>query len=99
MNSSRVWYFHAAVVALWPAMIALTVVQASAEAWGAVAVVGLVAMAGSLVGYFEEAKHFTAAGSEWVPRWKLWTAAHVVLSPLVAAPLYVVQRWRRVGLQ
>jgi hypothetical protein len=96
-TNSRIWYWHLAVAALWPLVVALVVVQPPSGVWLGVGVVGLIAMAGSLVGYFEEAKHFDG-GEGWAPRWKLWTAAHVV-APLITAPLYLAQRWRRVGLQ
>jgi len=65
-TNSRVWYWHLAVAALWPLVVALVVVQPPSGVWLGVGVAGLIAMAGSLVGYFEEAKHFD--GGEWARR-------------------------------
>ena len=111
-DRSRVWYFHAFFIVVWPTVIlgggGVLAVEAVFPSVAEVAVraggvllfgATILAAFGSLVGYYEEAKHFRETGSEWVPTWWAYTAAHVLLTPVIVAPMYVVQRWRHVGLR
>ncbi|MUV89510.1 hypothetical protein GJ629_06045 [Halapricum sp. CBA1109] len=55
---------------------------------------------GALPGYYYDAKYLEREGFDYSPRWPLYTIVHVipVFGPFIAVPLYVIQRWRHVGL-
>jgi len=52
----------------------------------------------SLYGYDKEAQQLDEQGSEWVPTWPAYAIGHVLLSPIVVAPIYLLQRWRHIGI-
>jgi len=62
------------------------------------AVVFLAAAFFALYGYYKEAQQLDEQGSEWVPTWPAYAIGHVVLSPIVVAPVYLLQRWRHIGI-
>lgn len=52
----------------------------------------------SLYGYYKEAQQLDERGSDWVPTWPLYVVGHLILSPIVVAPIYLLQRWRHIGI-
>lgn len=60
----------------------------------------VVTVFGALPGYYYDAKFLDAHDADYAPRWRLYTAVHVVpfVGPFVAIPLYVIQRFRHVGI-
>lgn len=48
-------------------------------------------------GYYVEARRLEELGSDWQPNWIAYLAVHVLL-PFLAAPVYLLQRWRHVGV-
>jgi len=52
----------------------------------------------SLYGYYKEAKQLKEQNSDWVPHWGLYVVGHIILSPLIVAPIYILQRWRHIGV-
>lgn len=104
---SRIWLFHAYFVLVWPAvlvgggvLLALDVVLSSAavpigEAAGLLFFAATaIAAFGSFIGYYFEAERFRAADSTWVPTWWAYMIGHVLLTPFVVAPIYLLQRYR-----
>lgn len=52
----------------------------------------------SLGTYYVEASRLKDANAPWVPAWWLYAIGHILLSPFVVAPVYLLQRWRHIGL-
>lgn len=109
--SSRYWYYHAFFVGAVPlgalgvgAFVVLETsgVAAAGSIGGAAGLLFLggvlVATVGGLIGYIAEAKLLREAGSAWVPTWPVYVVAHLLISPFLTAPIYLIQRWRHVGL-
>lgn len=74
--------------------IGTTVVDAFVALWGVGAIVAYVVGA---IGYYVEARRLEERGADWQPNWIAYLAVNVIV-PVVVAPLYLVQRWRHVGL-
>ncbi|WP_254837918.1 hypothetical protein [Natronomonas marina] len=52
----------------------------------------------SLFAYRVEAKRLRAADADWRPVWWAYVLAHLLLSPFFVTFVYLLQRWRHVGL-
>lgn len=66
----------------------------------AILATALVTAVGSFVGYYYDAKYVRGLDVEWSPRWLLYMIVHLipVVGPMTAIPIYVVQRYRHVGI-
>ncbi|MFB6189786.1 MAG: hypothetical protein ABEI57_07860 [Halapricum sp.] len=56
---------------------------------------------GSWIGYYYDARYLETLDTDWSPHWGVYMALHVTIifgGPLLAVPLYVLQRMRHVGL-
>lgn len=102
----RRWYVYAAVPVVFGVMtatlgIADSGVPAGDSISGAVFFASLAvlfpAMIWSLVGYYYDAKALGDAGANWTPLWYLWAGAHLLLTPLLVVPVYLVFRTIQTG--
>lgn len=50
-----------------------------------------------LAWYYRDAQVLDEANADWKPFAGLWTVAHVLLSPFITAPLYLLIRTRNTG--
>ncbi|MFB6173381.1 MAG: hypothetical protein ABEI39_01935 [Halobacteriales archaeon] len=96
------WYFHAAAAVTWIALAAVVpVVLLVTDLPPGVLAVALFPFASALVltlpAYYFDAQFLAAEGHPWAPRWRLYCLASLVLTPLVVAPVYLLQRHRHVG--
>jgi len=96
----RRWY----VYAFWTLFIPLVVgaagvrVVSDAAATGLMLVLSLsMAVAGvwGLLGYYWDARD---GRDGYQPRWYLWALAHIILSPLITSPIYLIRRTSKTGL-
>lgn len=91
---SRLWLWQISLLIV-PFLFAL---QSSRAGQVAVALVMFFTYMMGALSYFGEAERLRKADAEWVPKAWLYAAAYVILTPLVAVPIYIYQRWRHVGL-
>lgn len=103
------WLHHASLsVALWigvPISGAGYVLSEPASMYRTLAMYGVasfgfvvfVTVWGALFGYYYDAKALRREDAPWVPTWWVWAACHLPFWPVVA-PLYVIERHRRIGL-
>jgi len=97
----RRWYVYAFWVAYLP--IAFLIVLLSVNGLIGIglsfAIASLAVIFGiwGLVGYYYDAKHQKGHNANWVPQWYLWVIAHILLTPILIAPLYLLQRTLRTG--
>lgn len=52
----------------------------------------------SLYCFWIEGRRLEDAGAAWTPRWWIYAGVHLLMSPFLGAAVYLVQRWRHVGL-
>lgn len=53
---------------------------------------------GSLIGYHKEANMLKDAEADWVPHKWTYAVAHVLLWAWPVALIYLIQRWRHIGI-
>ena len=87
-------FWVAAAVAVGMATFAPTL---AVWLWAALALPSVPIAVWSLVGYYYDAAELRDCDAGWVPDWRFWAAAHVVVSPAVAAPMYLWRRSRKVN--
>lgn len=104
-DQGQYWIYHAWFVAVWPAfavvILATAVFDSEIVTTLAVGTIGVVTFAagwGSLIGYYVEAKRFKKSDSEWVPKWAAYVVLHFIFTPFIIAPVYLIDRYRAVGL-
>jgi len=103
-TKSRWWVFHFALTAYIPGIfIALWVSPYLPESIADMILFGFVMIAfvsvfGSLIGYHAEARIMKENNSDWVPGKWLYTIGHFLITPFVAAPIYLIDRWLAIGL-
>lgn len=102
----RRWYVYAAVPAVFAVMTA-TLGIADSGAPGGDSIYAVVffasvavlfpAMIWSLVGYYYDAKALGETDANWHPTWWAWALAHLLLTPLLVVPLYLLWRTGQTG--
>ncbi|TKR27916.1 hypothetical protein DM868_02190 [Natronomonas salsuginis] len=60
--------------------------------------VAFIAVWGSLIGYHAEARIMKENNADWVPGTWLYTIGHFLITPFVAAPIYLIDRWLAIGI-
>lgn len=60
--------------------------------------ISLISVFGSLFGYHAEANKMEEIDSDWVPGKWFYTIGHIILTPWIVAPIYLIDRWLAIGL-
>lgn len=101
----RRWYVYLAWPLLFVAMMGFVVLIAGFG--GAETLMPLYLLFGvaifvlgvwALIGYYYDARALRNVNSSWVPRWYLWAAGHILITPLVITPIYLIRRTTKTGL-
>lgn len=100
---SKYWMWHFSWIVIWPVFVLLLVFYIISDILAGILYVGVaifmfVAAWGSLFGYWVEAKRLKEAESEWVPMKWFYIVGHILLSPVIIAPIYFVRRWQKIGI-
>ena len=51
-----------------------------------------------LFGYYYDAKELKNIDANWRPIWGLWVVAHILISPFLLAPIYLIRRTQKTGV-
>jgi hypothetical protein len=102
LPETRWWYCHVAGVLLWPVGLFMLLLAGLGDIGALIGVVlvlplALMAGLGGFLGYYFDAKAIGRSSVEWSPLWWLYMLAHFILSPMLVAPIYLIQRHRHVG--
>jgi hypothetical protein len=57
-----------------------------------------VAVIWAFFGYYWDAKVLREADSDWVPLWWVWLLAHIITTPLLTVPVYLLRRTQKTGI-